>query len=236
MARKKGPQAQRAYEYIKDQIQNFELVPGSAVSDHALEQELSMSRSPIREAMQRLSAEGLLEFTGQGARVTGITLEDIVEICQVRRAVEVACVQVLMENGGLSTDQKERLTLCFQKLQSAQGPVDGYFYDDQFHDLIAGFSGNRRLLEISHQMRAQIYRARWLNCILPHRLREAEEEHAAIYRALMAGDREKSVAAMEAHLDQSEDNFRSILSGAGYAAQMAAIPQIVRTSRGGARD
>ena len=88
MARKKGPQVQQAYDYIKDKIINFELAPGMPVSDHALEQELDMSRSPIREAMLLLTANGLLETTPTGTKVAPMTLEDVIEICQVRKAIE----------------------------------------------------------------------------------------------------------------------------------------------------
>lgn len=232
MARRKGPQAQQAYEHIKRKIQNFELIPGAAVSDHALGQELEMSRSPIREAIMRLAAEGLIEFTDKGAQVTSITLKDIIEICQVRRAVEVASVDILMGNGGLSAEQRDRLSACFRHLQEAREPVMNYYYDDQFHDLIMTMSGNSRLVEISNQMRAQIYRARWLNCILPDRLREAEAEHAAIYRALMDNDREESVRSIRFHLDQSEKNFRKVLSSANYSDQMvAAIPRLMEIPR-----
>lgn len=222
MARKKGPQTQQAYIYIKQKIQNFQLPPGAAVSDCALEQELKMSRSPIREAMMRLSAEGLIMFTGKGAHVTDITLGDIVEICQVRRAVEVAAVQILMENGGPSSEQKERLTECFQNLREAAEPVRNYYYDDQFHDRITTMCGNRRLVDISNQMRAQIYRARWLNCLLPDRMQEAQGEHAAIYQALMDNDLGESVRQIQIHLDQSEQNFRRILTSGNYHAHMAA--------------
>lgn len=222
MARKKGPQTQQAYAYIKQKIQNFQLAPGMAVSDYTLEQELKMSRSPIREAILRLSAEGLIEFTGKGAHVTDITLRDIVEICQVRRAVEVASVQILMESGGPSPEQKERLSACFRNLREAREPVKNYYYDDQFHDLITTMCGNGRLVDISNQMRAQIYRARWLNCMLPDRLAEAQTEHAAIYQALMHNDLEESVRQIQIHLDQSERNFRKILTSGSYSAQMAA--------------
>ena len=232
MARKKGPQAQQAYEYIKRKIQDFEMIPGVSVSDHGLEQELNMSRSPIREAIMRLSAEGLIESTDKGAQVAHITLQDIIEICQVRRAVEVASVHITMENGGLSAEQKMKLTECFENLQGEQEPVKNYYYDDQFHDLIMNMSGNNRLVEISNQMRAQIYRARWLNCFLPDRMKEADEEHCAIYRALMDNDRERSVHCIQVHLDQSEKNFRKILSSANYSAQMvAAIPNIIGVPR-----
>lgn len=222
MARKKGPQTQQAYTYIKQKIQNFQLPPGMAVSDYTLEQELKMSRSPIREAIMRLSAEGLIESTGKGAHVTDITLRDIIEICQVRRAVEVAAVQILMENGGPSPEQKERLTDCFQNLREATEPVRNYYYDDQFHDLITTMCGNQRLVHISNQMRAQIYRARWLNCMLPERMSEAQTEHAAIYQALMDNDLEGGVRQIQIHLDQSEQNFRKILTSGNYHAHMAA--------------
>ena len=233
MARKKGPQVQQAYEYIKTKIQNFEIPPGGAVSDHALEQDLNMSRSPIREAILRLAAEGLVEFTGKGAQVTNITLHDIIEICQVRRAVETASIEILTENGGPSPEQREQLTQCFEHLQAATEPAGNYYYDDQFHDLIMSTSGNHRLVEISHQMRAQIYRARWLNCILPERMREAHEEHRAIYQALMASDREQTVHCIKVHLDQSEKNFRRILSSTNLTSNLPpAVPGAAAFAQG----
>ena len=60
MARKKGPQVHQAYEYIKEKILSFELIPGAGISDNALSQELGMSRSPIREAIMLLVADGLV--------------------------------------------------------------------------------------------------------------------------------------------------------------------------------
>ena len=91
MARKKGPQVQQAYDYIKDKIINFELAPGMPVSDHALEQELDMSRSPIREAMLLLTANGLV--TGLLAFVNYLTADTIAE--HTAEAARSAMTQVL---------------------------------------------------------------------------------------------------------------------------------------------
>lgn len=229
MARRKGPQAQQAYEFIKKRIQNFELAPGAPVSDHALEQELNMSRSPIREAIMRLSADGLVELTGTGAQVSGLTLKDIIEICQVRRALEVAAVEILMENGGLSEQRKEELTTCYRNLTTTTDIERNYYYDDLFHDMIVNMSGNQRLVAISNQMRAQMHRARWLNSVLPNRRAESDQEHEDIYRALIGNDAQASVEAIANHLDRSEENFRTVLStGSALPARiMAIIPGII---------
>ena len=123
MARKKGPQVQQAYDYIKDKIINFELAPGMPVSDHALEQELDMSRSPIREAMLLLTANGLLETTPTGTKVAPMTLEDVIEICQVRKAIEVAAINIIMDHGGLTRQQKDEIGDIYTKMQSNKDPV-----------------------------------------------------------------------------------------------------------------
>lgn len=219
MARKKGPQVQQAYEYIKSKILSFELAPGMPVSDHALEQELDMSRSPIREAILLLTSNGLLESTPTGARVAAMTLEDIVEICQVRRAVEVAAVNIVMEHGGLTADQKAAITEIYDKMQANRDPIENYHYDDLFHNAIVEASGNRRLIEISDKMRLQISRARWLNFMLPNRMEDAGKEHEAIQKALMAGDRDACVASMEEHLNRSEQNFKKVLASPQYSPQ-----------------
>ena len=221
MARKKGPQVQQAYDYIKDKIINVELAPGMPVSDHALEQELDMSRSPIREAMLLLTANGLLETTPTGTKVAPMTLEDVIEICQVRKAIEVAAINIIMDHGGLTRQQKDEIGDIYTKMQSNKDPVQNYYYDDLFHNAIMEAAGNKRLIEISNRMRLQISRARWLNFVLPERMGDAEKEHEKIQQALMKGDREACVESMSEHLNRSEQNFQKVLSSPEYAPQFA---------------
>lgn len=219
MARKKGPQAKQAYEHIKSKILSFELLPGMVVSDYTLAQELDMSRSPIREAIFMLASDGLIETSDKGTHVASMTMEDIVEICQVRRAVEVAAVDILFDNGGMSPEQGERLTEIYKKLQRTANPTQNYHYDDQFHGEIMSMANNRRLLQVSNQMRLQIYRARWLSFVRPERMEQAGREHEAIYRALMDGDRQGSVRSLILHLDNSEQNFKEVLASPQYSPQ-----------------
>ena len=219
MARRKGPQAKQAYSYIKSKILSFELPPGAAISDNALAQELNMSRSPVREAIFMLSNDGLIDSTDMGAQVSPMTLTDILEICQVRKAVEVAAVNILLANGGGTPKQKNNLTRIFKELQNATDAIQNYHYDDLFHGEIMAMANNSRLTHISNQMRLQIYRARWLSVVLPNRIAEAAQEHESIYQALMDDDRQASVQSLTLHLDRSEQNFKKVLSDPRYNPQ-----------------
>lgn len=234
MARRKGPQAKQAYSYIKSKILSYELPPGAAISDNALAQELNMSRSPVREAIFMLTNDGLIDSTGMGAQVSPMTLTDIVEICQVRKAVEVAAVNILLDNGGGTPEQKSRLAGIFKELQGTTDAIQNYHYDDLFHGEIMAMANNSRLIHISNQMRLQIYRARWLSVVLPDRMDEAKREHESIYQALMDNDREASVQSLTVHLDRSEQTFRKVLADPRYNPQFnLAMAHITNTYRQG---
>ena len=234
MARRKGPQAKQAYSYIKSKILSYELPPGAAISDNALAQELNMSRSPVREAIFMLTNDGLIDSTGMGAQVSPMTLTDIVEICQVRKAVEVAAVNILLDNGGGTPEQKSRLAGIFKELQGTTDAIQNYHYDDLFHGEIMSMANNSRLIHISNQMRLQIYRARWLSVVLPDRMDEAKREHESIYQALMDNDREASVQSLTVHLDRSEQTFKKVLADPRYNPQFnLAMAHITNTYRQG---
>ena len=234
MARRKGPQAKQAYSYIKSKILSYELPPGAAISDNALAQELNMSRSPVREAIFMLTNDGLIDSTGMGAQVSPMTLTDIVEICQVRKAVEVAAVNILLDNGGGTPEQKSRLAGIFKELQGTTDAIQNYHYDDLFHGEIMAMANNSRLIHISNQMRLQIYRARWLGVVLPDRMDEAKREHESIYQALMDNDREASVQSLTVHLDRSEQTFKKVLADPRYNPQFnLAMAHITNTYRQG---
>lgn len=219
MARRKGPQAKQAYTYIKSKILSFGLLPGANVSDYALAQELNMSRSPVREAIFMLTSDGLIVATDTGAQVAPMSLNDIVEICQVRKAVEVAAINILLDNGGGTPEQKNKLTEIYKQLQGATDAIQNYRFDDLFHGEIMAMANNSRLSDISNQMRLQIYRARWLSFVVPARMEEARQEHEKIYQALMDNDRKASIKSLTQHLDRSERNFKKVLTSPQYNPQ-----------------
>ena len=160
----------------------------------------------------------VVETPGGGMHVDGF-LQGITK--QVRKAIEVAAINIIMDHGGLTRQQKDEIGDIYTKMQSNKDPVQNYYYDDLFHNAIMEAAGNKRLIEISNRMRLQISRARWLNFVLPERMGDAEKEHEKIQQALMKGDREACVESMSEHLNRSEQNFQKVLSSPEYAPQFA---------------
>ena len=128
-------------------------------------------------------------------------------------------LNILLDNGGGTPQQKNNLTRIFKELQNATDAIQNYHYDDLFHGEIMAMANNSRLTHISNQMRLQIYRARWLSVVLPNRIAEAAQEHESIYQALMDDDRQASVQSLTLHLDRSEQNFKKVLSDPRYNPQ-----------------
>lgn len=219
MARKKGPQVEQAYEHIKNRILTFDMPPGMQVSDTALALKLEMSRSPVREAIMRLIADGLIESEGGRTLVMPMSKNDIIEICQVREAVETTALHIISEKGGMTTPQKKELTRIFNLLKDSTDLVENYHYDDLFHNAFMMASGNNRLVNISNRMRLQISRARWLNFVLPKRKSDAQDEHTDIYTALMNDDYTLAKNSLKKHLDSTAQNFLMVLNSPQYNPQ-----------------
>lgn len=220
MARKKGPHVDAAYQYIKDRILTFEFAPGSEISDHKLEQNLGMSRSPIHEATLQLMADGLIDKINGKLIVSPVNLKDIIEICQVRRSIEISALEIIRDHGGLTKEKTAQLESLLKKMTQSDDIMENYRLDDQFHSLLMEAAGNSRMIDISNKMRLQIFRARWLTVMTPHRLPEANKEHAKIVETLKENDFPKCLEAMSEHLSNSEKNFEYVLTRPSLNSQL----------------
>ena len=91
----------QAYEDIKNMICNFELIPGQIVSDFTLSKKLGMSRTPIRQALQKLEGDDLIVDAGAGKsyQVSPITEDGIIDLFDAREGIEVAAVRIALEKG-----------------------------------------------------------------------------------------------------------------------------------------
>ena len=91
----------QAYEDIKNMICNFELIPGQIVSDFTLSKKMGMSRTPIRQALQKLEGDDLIVDAGAGKsyQVSPITEDGIIDLFDAREGIEVAAVRIALEKG-----------------------------------------------------------------------------------------------------------------------------------------
>ncbi|MGJ8611734.1 MAG: GntR family transcriptional regulator, partial [Octadecabacter sp.] len=170
----------------------------------ALCEQLGVSRSPVTEALNRLSSEGLVDIIPQSAtRVSQFSMFELREESFLRDAVETAAVaKVAMEH------TEEQLTILSRNLKMQGLLVDdedfqGFFEADvEFHELILAFTGFPLVATTAGQMSLQLHRARKL--ALPERGRPADAvaEHQKILAGIAARDCAAARSAMSAHLGQ----------------------------------
>lgn len=199
-----GPLGQRVYTALRNKILTMAYEPGYVLRKGALCEQLGVSRSPVTEALNRLSTDGLVDIIPQSAtRVSQFSMFELREESFLREAVETAAVaKVAVEH----TD--EQLTILSRNLKMQNLLVEdedfqGFFEADlEFHELILAFTGFPRVASAAGQLSLQLHRARML--ILPERGRPAEAvaEHQSILAGIKARDANSARAAMSLHLRQ----------------------------------
>ena len=191
MPRLKGNASDTALKKIVQKINDYELSSGEIVSDLELSNELNISRTPVREAMQQLIDIGLLERTATKVVVRSITLTDIAEIFQIREAIEIMSVKIILSRGGLNETQKLELMDIHQNLCNdiSNGNFDKNFSDDTaFHEKLIEYSGNTRMEDICRRITLQSQRLRWLTLLTPSRYAGTRDEHQRIIQGILNQD------------------------------------------------
>ena len=215
MPRLKGNASDTALKKIVQKINDYELSSGEIVSDLELSNELNISRTPVREAMQQLIDIGLLERTATKVVVRSITLTDIVEIFQIREAIEIMSVKIILSRGGLNETQKLELMDIHQNLCNdiSNGNFDKNFSDDTaFHEKLIEYSGNSRMEDISRRISLQSQRLRWLTLLTPSRYAGTRDEHERIIQGILNQDLDSTARAIQEHLQGSLENYTQILN------------------------
>lgn len=219
MARRKTTLVADAVAYIREQILTYALKPGAPISDNKIALEMSdkfqfnISRSPVREALMLLQAEGLVEEIDGKSCVARITKRDVFEICQVRDAIEQQAVIICMENGGFTSEQKTELQRIYNTLvekNEERSLNDDFLIDDEFHMYLIRCTDNMRLLEIGTRMCNQMKRVRWLNMILYNHRQESNQEHKAILDAILQDKRQDALDAIHLHNTMTQKSFQTI--------------------------
>ncbi|EEQ57263.1 GntR family transcriptional regulator [Clostridiales bacterium TF09-2AC] len=226
MPRLKGNASDTALKKIVQKINDYELSSGEIVSDLELSNELNISRTPVREAMQQLIDIGLLERTATKVVVRSITLTDIVEIFQIREAIEIMSVKIILSNGGLTEAQKLELMDIHQNLCNdiSNGNFDKNFSDDTaFHEKLIEYSGNSRMEDISRRISLQSQRLRWLTLLTPSRYAGTRDEHERIIQGILNQDLDSTARAIQEHLQGSLENYTQILNNNQWVKIMSEL-------------
>ena len=214
LPRQRKTLGEEAAERLREFILLGRLLPGMAINERDLANALGISRTPLREALQILVLEGLVEYSAtRRPRVAAPTVEEIVKNLQVIRALEELAGELACENAtpGQLADIEE-LNEKMNKGSGTMEPLDFFRTDMAFHSLIVEAGGNGALAETHRQYNARLWRARFLSSQRKVGRNDTLREHAAITSALVARDVEASRKATRAHIASAIVNVSRLLS------------------------
>jgi DNA-binding GntR family transcriptional regulator len=204
--------SQRAHAYLREEILSNRLPPGAELQELALSHQLGVSRGPIREALGRLAAEGLVTVRPRrGAVVHSLSSEEFLEAYQVREALEVLAVRLAVPQ--LGPEELERLQGLTETMaaRAASGHVTEFFEANAlFHETFVQISGNAKLQEIYRRLIGQMRRYWRRSLVLRGDLRRSVSEHRAILLAARQGDGEKAAALMAEHIRVPQVRLQSM--------------------------
>ena len=187
---------------LRDRIFAGDLAPGRFIDEPALCAELAISRTPLREALKVLTAEGLVRHEPRrGCFVSEITERDLDEIFPVIALLEGRCAFEAATN---ATDADlaalEQLHDRLQRSAKAKRITEYYETNYAIHEAIIVLANNRWLAQVIGDLRKIVKLARLQQLHAPGRLEQSLSEHMAVYAALKARDAEGAEAAMRTHL------------------------------------
>lgn len=214
----KAIQVNDAFEQMKEKIISFEWVPGSRLSSNQIASELGMSRTPIEKALLLLEQFGLVTVENGKFIVSTFDLTDLIELYQVKEAIEVEAAKIILENGGLTEKQLTQLKQIVERHSHAANVDDdrAYFQEGMnFHQTILELSGNRRLCTINNLIRYQNERAQLLNVLFPQQT-DSVNEHMQLIAALENKDLDGSIQAISDHTQKTIMRFRRILDSPAF--------------------
>jgi DNA-binding GntR family transcriptional regulator len=209
-------QAKDVYNRLLDDIASGELRPGERLREVALANRLKVSRTPVREALKDLEADGLVEHLPRvGASIKSLSYAEVVELYEMRAVLEGLAAKMAARSAS-DLELQALAKLNTQMAQAIDVPAQMAQLNRNFHRLLFNAAKNRYLLQAVSMVQ------KTLLVVGPSTLTEVSrasaviEEHARVIEALMAREGAKAEAAMVAHIEASHRaRLRQISEGIG---------------------
>lgn len=198
--------SERAYAALRDDIVEWRLPPGALLAEVEQSERLGVSRTPLREALSRLTAEGLTTAGGRGVVVSAISLADIDELFELRETLEGRAAALAAERGDPATFRRlEAELLDAPALLAGPEPAvqDYYALAARLAAAIDAAISNSYLAQAMRSLRVHLVRIRRMAADNPERLTAAAAEHAAIAGAIAGRNPRLAAAATIVHLHSS---------------------------------
>jgi DNA-binding GntR family transcriptional regulator len=215
--------ADRAYGQIKQMIFDFVLLPGDRFSESDLVDRLQVSRTPLRQALQRLQREGfLLVFPKSGWQVAPLNFEVFDQLYDLRVLLETHAIARLCEaeERPVLTALADTWLVAEAERHPVQAMVDRM--DEEFHSALVRATGNEEMARVHDDITERIRIIRRLDFTKPARVQVTYDEHARIIRAISRRRTDEAQRLLRAHIEQSKLEVRHITLDMLYRARREA--------------
>jgi len=201
--------SKKVYRILKKEIIKGSLKPGSKVLEGRIAEQIGISRTPVREAIRELAAEGFVTLSpNQGVVVRSISAENIREVLQIHSVLEglaarLSCEVIDEEN----LKELENYVNKMEKLTNKKDPLAYSEVDLKFHELIVNNCGNKRLIQMRKNISDQAQRYRISSLRTRGRLKESLKEHQKILEAFKTKDPKKADVISQKHIQNALKNI-----------------------------
>lgn len=200
--------ADQVFEKLENDIIQGVYPRGEILTELKLVDQLGVSRTPIRDALRRLEQERLIEDTGKGSRVVGITEEDLEDIMNIRQRIEGLAAYYTAKN--MTPEGLAELThiVDLQDFYYDKGDAEQLRQvDEQFHDLICYLSKRTVIMDTLIPLHRKTRRYRRISMEDWSRTVNTRKEHKAIFDAMASGDADLAESLMAKHIENAKKHM-----------------------------
>lgn len=194
------------FESLRKAIVEGNLKPGQRLMEVQLAEQLGVSRTPVREAIRKLELEGfVIMLPRKGAYVADMSVKDIIDVLEVRGALEGLAANLAAERMG--EKEIEELKKASEALNEAMENEDLdeiLKRDVEFHQRIFDAAGNKKLTQMINSLWEQVYRFRAGYMSDQNAMRGIKEEHEHLIDAIVSGEGEKASKCAKEHIERAE--------------------------------
>ncbi len=201
--------SEAVYEIIKQRLLNQQVEPGTKLREEDLADQLGVSRTPVREAINKLERETLVEVIPRyGTFVANISSKDVEEIYQIREALECLAMRL-----ALPRFKKSKLLELTRIHKECETPMEKDDFDPfikvdtAFHHLLVRLSKNERLRRLMSNLDNQIRLCRLESFSVPGRAKKSLEEHQRIIEAMLKENAEEAEDLLRQHSRNAKNNI-----------------------------
>ena len=193
--------ADQVFERLEAEILSGKYQRGEVVTELQLCAELGVSRTPVREALRRLSQEHLIEDSPRGTVVLGVVRKDFEDMCAIRLRIEGLAVRGFIDNLSEDSLRELREAVEFQEFYLNKSDSEHIkAMDSRFHELIYQNCGSAILCDTLSPLHKKVQKFRRLSIEQAGRAETSVKEHRAIYEAIAAKDADLAERLMNEHI------------------------------------